>query len=396
MNREDYPIFSSGLIYLDNGATTMKPKCVVEEINKYYLEYTANAHRGDYHNSVIVDTKYESVRENVKNFINAESTKEIVFTLGTTDSMNMVTQGFMKHYLKENDEVLITESEHASNFLPWIELSKEIGIKVKYIELVNNKVTIEKVKEAITNNTKVISIAGVTNVLGDVRPIHEIGEICKEKGIIFVVDGAQSVPHIKTDVINDNIDFLAFSSHKMLGPTGVGVLYGKYELLSKLHPVRVGGGMNSYFEKDLSYEYYDLPTRLEAGTQNIAGVIGFGAAIDYLSNIGMDKIRSHELELKKYFIDKSKELDNIEIYNEDLESGTVAFNIKDIFSQDLAVYLDKHNIAVRAGNHCAKVLKEVIGVKNTCRISFYLYNTKEDIDKVIVALSNPNIKREII
>ena len=396
MNREDFPIFSSGLIYLDNGATTMKPKCVVDEVNKYYLEYTANAHRGDYHNSVIVDTKYESVREKVKNFINAESTKEIVFTLGTTDSLNMITQGFMKHYLKENDEVLITESEHASNFLPWIELSKEIGIKVKFIELVNNKVTIEKVKEAITDNTKVISIAGVTNVLGDVRPIHEIGELCKEKGIIFVVDGAQSVPHIKTDVINDNIDFLAFSSHKMLGPTGVGVLYGKYELLKELHPVRVGGGMNSYFEKDLSYEYYDLPTRLEAGTQNIAGVIGFGAAIDYLSNIGMDRIRSHELELKEYFIEKSKELDNIEIYNEDLESGTVAFNIKDIFSQDLAVYLDKHNIAVRAGNHCAKVLKEVIGVKNTCRISFYLYNTKEDVDKVIEALKNPNIKREII
>ena len=396
MNREDFPIFSDGLVYLDNGATTMKPKCVVDEINKYYLEYTANAHRGDYHNSVVVDTKYESVRKKVKNFINAESEKEIVFTLGTTDSINMITQGFMKYYLKENDEVLITESEHASNFLPWVELSKEIGIKVKYIELVNNKVTIEKVKEAITSNTKVISIAGVTNVLGDVRPINEIGALCKEKGILFVVDGAQSVPHIKTDVIKDNIDFLAFSSHKMLGPTGVGVLYGKYELLKELHPVRVGGGMNSYFEKDLSYEYHDLPSKLEAGTQNIAGVIGFGAAIDYLSNIGMDKIREHELILKKYFIERSKELDNIEIYNDDLLSGTVSFNIKDIFSQDLAVYLDKYHIAVRAGNHCAKVLKEVIGVKNTCRISFYLYNTKEDVDKVIEALKNPNIKREII
>lgn len=396
MNREDFPIFSDGLVYLDNGATTMKPKCVVDEINKYYLEYTANAHRGDYHNSVVVDTKYERVREKVKNFINAESEKEIVFTLGTTDSINMITQGFMKYYLKENDEVLITESEHASNFLPWVELSKEIGIKVKYIELVNNKVTIERVKEAITSNTKVISIAGVTNVLGDVRPINEIGALCKEKGILFVVDGAQSVPHIKTDVIKDNIDFLAFSSHKMLGPTGVGVLYGKYELLKELHPVRVGGGMNSYFEKDLSYEYHDLPSKLEAGTQNIAGVIGFGAAIDYLSNIGMDKIREHELVLKKYFIERSKELDNIEIYNDDLLSGTVSFNIKDIFSQDLAVYLDKYHIAVRAGNHCAKVLKEVIGVKNTCRISFYLYNTKEDVDKVIEALKNPNIKREII
>ncbi len=387
MNREDFKILDTNLIYFDNGATTLKPVQVVDSIVDYYTNYTANAHRGDYDNSLKVDMMYEGVRDKVKKLINSEKTSEIIFTAGTTDSLNRIVFGFMKNKLKSKDEVLITKAEHASNILPWLELEKEIGIVVKYIPLTNdNTVSIENVKNSITENTKVISIAQVTNVLGDTRPIEEIGKICKENDIYFVVDGAQSVPHMKIDVNKSNIDFLAFSAHKMLGPTGVGVLYGKYELLDELKPTIVGGGMNSLFESDGLVEYKKLPTRLEAGTPNIAGVIGLGRAIDYLLNIGMDKIHDYEIELKHYLLKRLEEVPNIEIYNKNIEGATVAFNLEGVFAQDTAVYLNHYHICVRAGNHCAKILKDELHVKNTCRISFYLYNTKEEIDKLIDVL----------
>lgn len=385
MNRSDFEIFDTGIIYFDNGATTLKPKCMLDAINDYYTKYTANSHRGDYDNSLKVDEAYEGVREKVKKFINAKSSNEIVFTSGTTDSLNRIVFGFMKNKLSSGDEVLITKAEHASLILPWLQLEKEIGIVVKYIDLDNHLVTIDNVNNAITDKTKVIALSQVTNVMGDTRPIKEIGKICKDNNIYFVVDGAQSVPHMKVDVQELNADFLAFSSHKMLGPTGVGVLYGKEKLLEEFKPTLLGGGMNVSFDNH-DYELKTLPTRLEAGTQNIAGVIGLGSVIDYLSNIGMDNIRKHEEELKEYCINKMKEIDNIEIYNGDIKGGTVAFNIKDVFSQDTAIYLNHYHICVRAGNHCAKILKEDIDVKNTCRISFYLYNTKEEIDKLIEVL----------
>ena len=387
MNRDDFKILDTNLIYFDNGATTLKPVQVVDSIVDYYTNYTANAHRGDYDNSLKVDMMYEGVRDKVKKLINSEKTSEIIFTAGTTDSLNRIAFGFMKNKLKSGDEVLITKAEHASNILPWLELEKEIGIVVKYIPLTNdNTVSIENVENSITKNTKVISIAQVTNVLGDTRPIEEIGKICKESNIYFVVDGAQSVPHMKIDVNKSNIDFLAFSAHKMLGPTGVGVLYGKYELLDELKPTVVGGGMNSLFESDGLVEYKKLPTRLEAGTPNIAGVIGLGKAIDYLLNIGMDKIHNYEIELKHYLLKRLEEIPNIEIYNKNIEGATVAFNLEGVFAQDTAVYLNHYHICVRAGNHCAKILKDELHVKNTCRISFYLYNTKEEIDKLIDVL----------
>ena len=388
MHREDFPILKNELIYFDNGATTFKPQTVIDSIVDYYSNYTANTHRGDYDNSLKVDIKYEEVRTKVKNLINCESEKEVIFTSGTTDSLNMIVFGYMKHYLNKGDEVLITKAEHASNILPWLELEKEIGIKVKYIPLDNHLVTLENVKNSITNNTKVISLAHITNVLGDTRPIEEIGKICRENNILLVVDGAQSVPHIKVDVLKMNIDFLAFSAHKMLGPTGVGVLYGKLELLEKIIPTSVGGGMNATFSSDGVVEYKSLPLRLEAGTPNISGVIGMGAAIDYLMNIGFDNISNHERKLKKYFLDKVKDIDNLVIYNKDIDNGLIAFNIDGVFSQDTAVYLNHYKICVRAGNHCAKVLKEDLMVKNTCRISFYLYNTEEEIDKLVEVLKN--------
>ena len=387
MNREDFPMLKNDIIYFDNGATTLKPNSVIEKINDYYRNYSANAHRGDYDISVKVDTEYELVRTKVKNFINCDNEKEIVFTSGTTDSLNKIVFGFMKYNLSKDDEVLITKSEHASNILPWFILEKEIGIKVKYIELDNHLVTVDNVKKAITPKTKVISLAQISNVLGDERPIKEIGNICRENNIYFVVDGAQSVPHIKVDVKDLNIDFLAFSAHKMLGPTGVGVLYGRYDLLEKMNVLSYGGGMNASFDSNGEIEYKSIPFRFEAGTPNIAGVIGLGSAIDYINSIGIDNISNHERKLKKYFIEKASSIPNLVIYNKDIDGGTVAFNIDGVFSQDTALYLNNYNICVRAGNHCAKILKEDLLVKNTCRISFYFYNTFEEIDKVIEVLN---------
>ena len=396
MNRDDFEILNSGIIYFDNGATTLKPKSVVSEIVDYYTKYTANSHRGDYDNSLIVDEKYEGVRSKVKDFIGAKSESEIVFTSGATDSLNRIVFGFMKYKLKPGDEVLITKAEHASNVLPWLELEKEMGIVVKYIPLDNHLVTIDNVKASITSKTRVISLAHVTNVLGDERPIDEIGKICKLNNIYLVVDGAQSVPHLKVDVNKLNIDFLAFSAHKMLGPTGVGVLYGKKELLEELKPTIVGGGMNSTFDSLGDIEYKSLPTRLEAGTPNIAGVIGLGAAIDYINNVGIENISKYEKELRDYLISKLENIENVIIYNKDISNNIVAFNIKDVFSQDTAVYLNHYHICVRAGNHCAKILKEDLNVKNTCRISLYLYNTKEEIDKLVEVLKDSKRIFEIV
>ncbi len=386
MHREDFPILKQELIYLDNSATTLKPQKVIDAVVDYYTKYTANAHRGDYDNSLKVDMMYEEVRTKVKDFIHGNDEREIIFTSGTTDSLNRIVFGYMKYFLKPGDEVLITKAEHASNILPWLELEKEIGIKVKYIPLENHLVTLKNVENNITDKTKVISLAHITNVLGDIRPITEIGKLCRDCHILFVVDGAQSVPHIKIDVNEMNIDFLAFSAHKMLGPTGVGVLYGRLGLLENMKPTCFGGGMNATFTSTGEVEYKSLPSRLEAGTPNIAGVIGMGAAIDYLMDIGMENITKQERNLKAYFLEKAKEVPNLVIYNKEMEGSLIAFNIDGIFSQDTAVYLNHYHICVRAGNHCAKILKEDLLVKNTCRISFYFYNTEKEIDQVIEVL----------
>lgn len=397
MYREDFEILKQDLTYLDNGATTLKPRCIAEAVTEYYNEYSANAHRGDYDLSLKVDNAYEGTRKLVKEFINAKKTKEIVFTSGATDSLNKIVFGFFRYYLNPGDEVLLTKSEHASNVLPWFELQDEKGIMVNYIPLNEQlNVTIENVKKSITPRTKAISIAYVTNVAGDIRPIKEIIKLAHEHNILVVIDGAQGVAHLKTDVQDLDIDFLAFSAHKMLGPTGIGVLYGKEELLNNIRPIIFGGGMNASFDPDGRRVYNEIPTLLEAGTPNIAGVIGMGTAIQYLSKVGMDNIHEYELELKKYALERLKEVPNIIIYNTDTTSGIVTFNVKDIFAQDLAIYLNKYNICVRAGNHCAKILRDEIKTKNTCRASFYFYNTKEEIDKLVSVLQNPNMKNEII
>lgn len=397
MNREDFPMINEGVIYFDNGATTFKPKSVVNKMIDYYTKYTANAHRGDYDLSVKVDYEYEESREVVRKFINANCKEEIVFTSGTTDSLNRIVFGFMKYYLHEGDEVLITKAEHASNVLPWFELEKEIGINVKYIPLTSDyKVTIENIEKVVTEKTKVISLAHVTNVVGDIRPIREIANYCHKKNMLICVDGAQSVPHLKTDVISLDVDFLAFSSHKMLGPTGVGVLYGKKKYLEVMKPLLYGGGMNTRFESTKILEYKELPLRLEAGTQNIAGVLGLKEAILYLEKIGMEKIHDYEIELKNYLMEKLSKIPNITVYNKTSESGIVIFNIDKIFSEDTSRFLNYYHVCVRAGNHCTKMVKDEIGIKNTCRISLYLYNTKEEIDKFVEILENNDKIYDII
>lgn len=397
MHRDDFNILNTGIIYFDNGATTLKPKLLGEAISDYYNNYSSNAHRGDYTLSIKASQMYEETRYLVKDMINAKKVSEIAFTSGATDSINKIVFGYFENVLTEGDEVLLTKSEHASNLLPWFELADKLNLKISYIELdENHEVLLENVKKAITDKTKVISIAHVSNVVGDVRPIKQITKLAHEKEILVLVDGAQSVPHLKVDVQDLDVDFLVFSAHKMCGPTGVGVLYGKEELLKDIKPIIFGGGMNADFSMDGTRIYKTMPDRLEAGTPNIAGVIGFGYIIKYLMDIGFDNIHKYEIELKKYLVDRLKEVPEVTIYNVHSKSGIVTINYDGIFPQDLSIYLDKYNICTRAGNHCAKILKEEIHIKNTCRISLYFYNNKKEIDKLVELLKNPNIKEEII
>lgn len=399
MNRDDFTILrGSNVVYFDNGATTLKPDVVRDSIDDYYNKYTSNIHRGDYSNSLKVSELYEECRDKIRDYINANHSSEIIFTTGTTGSLNDIVFGYFKYKLKALDEVIISEAEHASNVLPWFILEKELGIIVKYVDLdSNNEVTIDNLKKVITKNTKVVSLAHVTNVIGDVRDIKSISKLCHENNILLVVDAAQSIAHMKVDVQDMDIDFMAFSSHKMYGPTGIGVLYGKFNLLQELVPRNYGGDMNAMFMRDGYMELKDLPSRLEAGTPNIEGVIGLSSAINYINNIGIDKICKYEHELRDYLVSKIKELDYIELYNSDNYSTTLAFNIKGVFSQDTAIFLDKYNICVRAGNHCAKMLKNVFNIANTCRISLSFYNTREEIDLLINVLKNSkNIWEEIL
>ena len=389
MNCDDFPMLKKDIIYLDNGATTLKPQCVIDKIKDYYENYSANAHRGDYDISFKVDQEYENTRELVRKFIHATYKEEIVFTSGATQSLNMIAFGFFGKFLEPGDEILITQSEHASNVLPWFVLQKKLGVIVRYIPLDSNHyVTIENVRDAITPHTKVISLAGITNVLGDERPMKEICKLAHERNIFVVMDAAQSAGHRKIDVEEIDVDFLAFSGHKMCGPTGVGVLYGKKKLLEEMEPQNFGGGMNESFDNADEIYLKELPTRLEAGTPNIAGVIGLGEAIKYLDSIGMERIAEYEKNLRKYAINKLIDIPYIDILNLESDSGIISFNVDGVFSQDVAYYLNKYNLCVRAGNHCAKILKEEVGVSNSLRVSLYFYNTESDIDALVELLRN--------
>ncbi len=385
--RKDFPMLKKTmhghpLVYLDNGATTLKPQCVIDSVVEYLTSYSGNAHRGDYDLSHEVDEQFELSREKIASFINAKK-NEVVFTSGSTDSLNMIAYGFGGVVLNEGDEILLSVAEHASNTLPWFSIADEKKAIVNYIDLdESGKITIDNVKKAMNEHTKIISLAHVTNVLGYEVPIKEICELAHAKGAYVIVDGAQSVPHMRVDVKDLDLDFLAFSGHKMCGPTGIGVLYGKYDLLVKMKPLRLGGGSNTRYNSCGVVTLKNPPYKFEAGTPHIEGVVGLGSAVDYLLNIGIDEIREYEKYLRDYCISKMKELDNIEIYNSD-SCGAIAFNIKNVFSQDGASLFNTYGIAVRAGQHCAKILDNYLDVTNTLRVSFYFYNTIEEIDKFI-------------
>ncbi len=389
MHRDDFPMLRQDIIYLDNGATSLKPQCVIDKMTDYYENYSANAHRGDYDISYKVDLEYENTRDLVKDFIGAKRKEEIVFTSGTTDSLNLIVNGFFSGLLEAGDEIILTKMEHASNVMPWFRVAGETGAIIKYIPLDdNNFVTLDNLKKVVTPKTKVISLAEITNVVGDIRPIKEITKFAHERDIFVVVDGAQSVPHIKTNVSDTDVDFLAFSAHKMCGPTGVGVLYAKYELMQNIEPMNLGGGMNESFDAPDKMVLKEVPTRFEAGTPNISGVIGLGEAIKYLNKVGMDKISAYEKNLRSYLIEKLVSIPHIDILNIEADSGIVAFNVDGLFSEDVAYYLNKYGICVRAGSHCAKLTKDVLGVANSIRVSLYFYNTESEIDSLVELLKD--------
>lgn len=400
--RKDFPILTrtmndEPLVYLDNGATTLKPKAVIDAVTNYYTYLGANAHRGDYEMSAQVDSSFEEARDRAKKFINAKHREEIVFTSGTSEGLNQIALMVTEQLLNDGDVVLTTESEHASSILPWMQAGSKKGVTVEYISLdEEGKITLENVEKALHDKVKVIALAHVSNVLGFEAPVNDICKLAHEKGILVVVDGAQSTPHITIDVQKMDCDFFCFSAHKMCGPTGVGVMYGKKELLDKLEPVYFGGESNARFNKCGNLILKGSPLKYESGTQPIEGVLGMAAAMDYLDEIGKDNIHTYEVELKEYFLEQIKDMDNIVVYNKNAKSGIVTFNVMDkgkmLFAQDVAGYLNSLGIAVRSGQHCAKLLPEILNTAGTVRASFYIYNTKEEVDKLVDGLKNATIE----
>ena len=390
--RKDFPILDQivndePLVYLDNAATTQKPKAVLEAVNRYYQENNANVHRGVHTLAERATASYEAARETVRRFINASSTKEVLFTRGTTTGLNWIGR-FAEEILEEGDEVLISIMEHHSNILPWQEACRKTGAKLVYAYLKDGGLDLEDFREKLTDRTKFVSITHASNVLGVINPIQELAQLAHEKGAIMVVDGAQSVPHMKIDVQKLDADFFVFSGHKMAGPTGIGVLYGKEHYLNQMSPVEFGGEMID-FVYEQSATWKELPWKFEAGTPNMAGAIGLVAAIDYLEAIGMDAIEHHEQDLIAYVFPKLQAIEGLKIYgSQDLakRSGVISFNLGDLHPHDLATALDYEGVAVRAGHHCAQPLIQYLEVPATARVSFYLYNTKEDCDKLVEAL----------
>lgn len=387
-DKNDFPMKDKNIVYFDNAATTFKPYRVIDKINDYYLDYNANSHRGDYDISFKVDDEIDYTRDLVKMFINAKRKDEIIFTKNTTESLNLVAFGFFLNYLSDGDEVILSSSEHASNILPWLILSAKKKIKIVFVDSKDEKLDIEDIKDKITSRTKLISLAEITNVSGDKRDIKSICALAHKYGILVVVDAAQSAPHIKIDVQDTGVDFIAFSAHKMCGPTGVGVLYGKYELLKKMIPYTFGGGMNENYNEE-HLELVEIPYRFEAGTPNIADIVGFSESIKFLNEIGMDTIERKEKYLRKYLIEELEKIPYIKIYNKYNEGSTVIINIDGIMSGDLGLYLNTKGICVRSGKHCAKMGDNK---EDTVRISLYFYNTYEEIDILIDALKK---KQEI-
>ena len=395
--RDSFPMFRNNpeLIYFDSSATSLKPQCVIDTVVNYYEKKTANIHRGDYDISFDVSKAYDNTRKTVAGFIGAQDPNCIVFTSGATASLNTVAINFGKKFLTEGDVILTSELEHASNILPWFKAAEESGAKIEYVPLnVDGSFNLSEYVKCFENKRiKIVALPYVSNVLGYINPVKQICRIAHENHALVCIDGAQSVPHIPTNVKEDDIDFLAFSSHKMLGPSGVGVLYAKFDLLNQMDPIFYGGGSNARFFKNGDIMLKNSPDKFEAGTPCIEGVLGLQSAIKYLETVGMEKIAEHCEQLSNYFADKLNDLENVTVYNRGSKAGIVTFNLKQIFAQDAASYFNANHISVRTGNHCAKLLPNIINASETIRASFYLYNTFEEIDRFVELIKDTTIEK---
>ena len=388
--KKDFPILQNRKeTYLDSAATTQKPIQVIEAIDEYYKMYNANPHRGAYSLSIEATQKYEETREKIAKFINAKHTEEIIYSKNATESLNLVAYSYGMENLKQDDEVVLSIMEHHSNLVPWQKVCKVTGAKLNYMYLNDNfEISDEEIEQKITDKTKIVGIAHVSNVLGTINDIRKIIKIAHKKGAIVVIDATQSIQHMKIDVQELDADFIVFSGHKMMSALGIGVLYGKRELLNKMSPFLMGGDMIEYvYEQDTTFA--PLPNKFEAGTQNVEGVISLGAAIDYIEKIGFENIKKIETELRDYAVQELKKLDFVELYitnNLQNHSSVVSFNIKGVHPHDVATILNSQGVCIRAGNHCAQPLLRFLGLDSTCRISFAIYNTKQDVDRLVEAL----------
>ncbi len=389
--KKDFPILeNSNLTYLDSGATTQKPKQVIEKIEEFYNRYNANPHRGAYSLSVEATNEYESARVKIAKFINASKPEEVIFSKNATESLNLIAYSYGLENLKKGDEVVISIMEHHSNLVPWQKMTKAKNAKLKYMYVNDNyEIPDEEIETKITKNTKIVGITYVSNVLGTINPVKKIIKQAHKMGAVVVVDASQSIPHMKLDVQELDADFVVFSGHKMLAPLGIGVLYGKKSILDKMTPFLMGGDMIEYvYEQETTFA--SLPNKFEAGTQNVEGVIGLAAAIDYIEKIGYEKIQEIEKEVVGYAKQELAKLDFLETYytkNDENHMGVISFNIKGVHPHDTASVLDSYNVAVRSGNHCAQPLLRYLGKDSTCRASFYIYNTKKDVDNLVEALN---------
>lgn len=389
--REEFPILDQKvngypLVYLDSTATSQKPRSVIEAVDTYYRQDNSNVHRGVHTLGSRATDLYEGARDKVRRFIHANSTAEIIFTRGTTASLNIVAQSYARANLQAGDEIVLTKMEHHSNIIPWQQAAKATGAKLVYLPLQDDgTISLEDVRNAVTNKTKIVAIAHVSNVLGTINPVKEIAKIAHEHDAVIVVDGAQGVPHMEVNVQELDCDFYAFSGHKMLAPTGIGVLYGKKELLEAMEPVEFGGEMIDFVYLHES-TWKELPWKFEGGTPIIAGAIGLGAAIDFLNEIGMDAISAHEEKITSYAMERISSVDGIQIYGPQERAALVTFNLGDVHAHDASTILDSFGIAVRAGHHCAQPLMKSLGVVATARASFYIYNTEEEVDRLVEGL----------
>ena len=387
----DFPLLENeNITYLDSGATTQKPIQVIKAVEEFYQKYNANPHRGAYSLSVEATEQYENTRTKIAKFINARHREEIIFSKNATESLNLIAYSYGMDNLKKDDEVVISIMEHHSNLVPWQKVTKKTGSKLNYMYINDEfELTDEEIENKITDKTKIVGITHVSNVLGTINNVKKIIKYAHKKGAIVIVDASQSIPHMKIDVQDLDADFLVFSGHKMLAPLGIGVLYGKKEILNKMSPFLMGGDMIEYvYEQDTTFA--PLPNKFEAGTQNVEGVIGLGSAIDYIENLGYDKIQKIEKEVLSYAREELSKLDFLDLYitpNENNHSSVISFNIKGIHPHDVASILDSEGVCVRSGNHCAQPLMRFLGIDSTCRASFYIYNTKEDVDKLVSALN---------